>query len=276
VYLDGTKQRAQIDCFSPIALRRQILYYQNGLPDTLHALRIVVRAEANPLAEGKEVYVDGIEYSQAIGESGFGQGGGPQDTQRFIFGYTARRDYIDSQGHAWRPGTEFIARTGQAIAGYDPAPDVVAKTWWTMRQAVFIKDTPDPELYRYGAHWPDFTVNVTVGPGAYHVRLKFAETQFHAPGERGITIYLNEKKVLENFDVIKTAGGPNKPADLVYNNIEPHNGVIAVRLSGATLRACQGEAILQALEVGPRDGGKGSDPQSVELSRAAEPGAHPN
>ena len=57
-----------------------------------------------------------------------------------------------------------------------------------MRQAVFVEKTPDPELYRYGVHWPDFTVNLTVAPGAYHVRLKFAETQYDGPGQRGITI----------------------------------------------------------------------------------------
>ena len=63
--------------------------------------------------------------------------------------------------------------------------DSVAKTWWTLRQAVFIKGTPDPELYRYGVHAPDFTVNVTVGPGTYHVRLKFAETQYTAANNAG-------------------------------------------------------------------------------------------
>ena len=275
VYLDGVKQRAPVDCFSPVALRRQILYYKNGLPDTLHTLRVVARGEADPLAEGKEVYVDGVEYSQATGDSGFGEGGGPTEPQRFIFGYTNRKDYVDSQGHAWRPGTEFIARTGQVSSGVRTAPDVVAKTWWTMRQAVFIKDTPDPELYRYGAHWPDFTVNVTLGPGLYHVRLKFAETQFSAPDQRAITIYLNGKKVIENLDVLKTTGGPDKPADLVFNDIEPQNGLIVVRLSGAKL-ASQGEAILQAIEVAHGDGGKGNDPQLFNGPRAAGPRAHPN
>jgi hypothetical protein len=148
--------------------------------------------------------------------------------------------------------------------GHGPAPDAVARAWWTMRQAVFIKDVPDPELYRYGVHGPDFTVNVTVGPGRYHVRIKFAENQFDGPNQRGITIYLNGEKVTENLDVWKTAGGAHKGIDLVYNNIDPRHGVIAIRLEASTLHGCKGEAMVQAIEVGPGDGGKGANPQSIE------------
>jgi len=138
-----------------------------------------------------------------------------------------------------------------------------------MRQAVFVKNTPDPELYRYGVHWPDFTVNVTVGPGNYHVRLKFAETQFEGAGQRGITIYVNGEKVTEGLDVWATAGGANLPVDLVYNEIHPQHGIIALRFVGATLQQSKGEAMVQAIEVGPGDGGKGSSPKTIDLSRGA-------
>jgi len=262
VYLDGTKQLVGIDCFSPLPLRRQILYYKNGLSEGVHTLKVIVRGEGNPISKGKEVYVDGLECSQATGDSGFGQGGGPKEAQRFIFGYTGGKDYIDSHGEAWRPGTEFAVRTGDLT-------DAVAKTWWTMRQAVFVQNTPDPELYRYGVHWPDFTVNVTVGPGSYHLRLKFAETQYDGPGQRGITIYLNGEKVVEGLDVWATAGGANRAVDLVYNHIRPQHGIIAVRFGGATLQQCKREAMVQAIEVGPGDGGKGSSPKTLDSSRGS-------
>ena len=274
VFVDGEKQRVGIDCFSPIPLRRQILYYKNGLSDDFHTLKVVVLGEGDPIAESKEVYVDGLEYPQATGDSGFGQEGGPTEAQRFIFGYTGRRDYVDSEGQAWRPGTEFIARTGREKAGYEPSPDAVARTWWTMRQAVFIKETPDPELYRYGVHWPEFTVNVTVGPGQYHVRLKFAETEFNGPNQRGITIYLNGEKVAESFDVAKTAAGADKPVDLVYNEVKPQNGVIALRFVGSTLHGCQRDAMVQAIEVASGDGGKGNSPQSLHLAQTSVAGPH--
>jgi hypothetical protein len=273
VYIDGSKQWAPIDCYSPAPRGRQILYYSNGLSDSRHTLKIVVAGTHNPLSTGDQVFVDGVQYSEALGNSGFGEGGGPTDTQRMIFGYTGRPDYIDWQGNAWRPGTEFIARTGNLT-------DSVAKAWWTLPQAVFIHGASDkdqgsevagsahhidPHLYRYGVHGPDFTVNVTVGPGTYHVRLKFAETQYNAANQRGIIIYINGEKVADGFDVFATAGGANKAVDLVYNNIQPVNGVVAIRFAGSTIGGCQREAMVQALEVGPGDGGAEAGPKSITV-----------
>ncbi len=277
VFLDGVKQLVPIDCYSPAPMRRQILYYTNGLPNGRHTLKIVVEGEHNPLSAGDQVFVDGLQFSAATGDSGFGSGGGPTGMQRMIFGYTGRGNFIDWQGNAWRPATEFIARTGALT-------DSVAKTWWTMQQAVFIhgpndKDMGsevagsanhlDPRLYRYGVHGPDFTVNVTVGPGTYHARLKFAETQYNAANERGITIYINGEKVVDGFDVFATAGGANRGVDLVFNNIHPENGIIAIRFVGLKIGGCQRDAIVQAIEVGPGDGGTGANPKSVTLVDSA-------
>jgi hypothetical protein len=256
VYLDGTLQLVPIDCYSPVPVYQQILYYRNGLSNGSHRLKILVEGTHRPLSSGNNVYIDALQYSSATGNSGFGSGGGPTDYQRFIFGYTGSTDYIDSQGRAWRPGTEFIARTGDLT-------DSVAKTWWTMRQAVFVKGTPDPELYRYGVHWPDFTVNLTAGPSLYHVRLKFAENQYSAPNQRGITIFINGQKVVEDFDVFATAGEPHKAVDLVFNNIKPQNGVIAIRFVGSKITGSERDAMVQAIEIGSGNGGAGSIPKKI-------------
>lgn len=191
VFLDDVKQNAGIDFYTPDATRRQVLYYRNGLKNGQHTLRIAAAGQRNPLSSGDDSWVNGIQDSTATGESGFGEGGGPAGPQRFIFGYTGRKDYVDVNGHAWRPGTEFVARTGKAV-------DPVARTWWVMagQEARLISGTSDPELYLYGIHGPELTVNVTVGPGSYHARLKFGETEFTEAGRRGITIFVNgEKKV---------------------------------------------------------------------------------
>ena len=87
-----------------------------------------------------------------------------------ILGYPSRQDYRDTSGHSWRPGTEVVTRLA---AGRD----TVAACWWTNAVAEPITGTPDPELYRYGYHARDFWVNLTVGPGKYFVRLKFAATR---------------------------------------------------------------------------------------------------
>ncbi len=257
VYLDDIKQMVPVDCYSPAAVTQQILYWRNGLDNGAHRLRLVVRGRGNPSSKGAEVYVDGVQSSAATGDSGFGEGGGPTGTQRMIFGYTGRQDYADSAGNTWRPATEFIARTGHLT-------DVVAKTWWTMRQAVFVggPTAKDQELYRYGVHHPDLRVNVTVGPGRYHVRLKFAETEVDRPRQRAMSIWINGRRVVEGFDVFASANGMNAPVDLVYNGIEPQHGVIEIRLAGDEVRGRQCEAIVQALEVGPGDGGSGATPKT--------------
>ena len=227
-----------------------------------HTIRIVARGARNPLSKGDEVYVDAFQHSGATGETGFGEGGGPTDAQRMLFGYTERNDYIDSAGKPWRPGMEFVARTG-------PSTDVVAKTWWTMRQAIFVAGAEDQELYRYGVHWKELTVNVTVGPGKYYARLKFAENQFDGPRQRGMTIAINGKKMVAGFDVFATAGSARRAVDLVFNGIEPENGLIEIRLTGDEIQGRQAEAMLQALEVGPGEGGSGAAPKTVFAARNA-------
>ena len=263
VIVDGTQQLVPIDCFSPVTLHQQILYYRNGLANGPHTIKIVVSGKRNPASEGEDVFVDGIQFSAATGESGFGEGGGPKGFQRMVFGYPGREEYRDSQGNPWQPGTEFTVRSGNLT-------DSVAKTWWTMRQAVFVDKTQDPELYRYGVHWPDFTVNLTVAPGVYHLRLKFAETQYKGPGQRGITIFVNGQAMTEGLDVWATAGGMNKALDVVYNDIHPQNGVVAIRFVGSRVNGCQQEAMVQALEIGPGEGGEGSTPKTISSSHSRE------
>ena len=55
--------------------------------------------------------------------------------------------------------------------------------------------------------------------------------------------------------------------DLVFNDLAPLNGIIEVRLTGAERleggKTVRGEAFLQALEIGPGDGGRGARPLST-------------
>lgn len=267
VYIDGVKQLVGIDFWNPRQLDQQMVYYRNGLTQGEHVLQVKARGDRNPLSTGNRIAVDAVQYSAAEGTTGYGAGGGSTATQRMIFGYTQRQDYVDTQGQSWRPGTEFVVRTGHMT-------DSVARTWWTMKQALFVSGTPDPELYRYGVHAPQFTVNLTVGPGSYYVRLKFSENQYTEAGRRAINIFLNDEKVVDRFDVLATAGsrpisqkGPQRDqlpsqaaVDLVFNDVRPRNGVIELRLVGDVVNGVPVEAILNALEVGQGDGGQGITP----------------
>ncbi|MBI4580770.1 MAG: hypothetical protein HY718_13770 [Planctomycetes bacterium] len=256
VYLDGVKQLAGIDCWSPLPLYQQVLYTKNGLPNVRHEVRIGVRGEGVPASNGSNVYLDAVQYSDAVGENGFGTGGGPRGHQRLIFGYAGRQDYVDSQGNAWRPGCEFVIRSGRKL-------DAVSASWWTQRIAGDIAGTPDPELYGYGIHGHEFAINLTVGPGEYHLRLKFAAARDLAAAAGPITILVTGKIVAERMDVAATAGGRDRAVDLVVNHVTPQNGIVELRLRGGNVDP-QGqpasEAYIQALELGPGDGGTGTIP----------------
>ncbi len=280
VYLDGVAARAGIDSWNPSRREGQTLFYANGLSQGAHELRIVPTGAKNPVSKGVRVEVAGVCFSAAAprgGQAQFGEGGGPTGGQRFLFGYTGREDYVDACGERWRPGTEFIVRAGELV-------DSVAVAWTTRRTRLAIEGTPDPELYRYGVHGKELAVEVTVGPGTYHARLKLAETRTVEPRLRGLTITVNGAVVAKDMDVAATAIGraldapvtrPGDPyvlwpgigraVDLVLDDIAPVNGMISVRLRGEE----GAEAILQALEIGPGKGGEGMTP--IAVRRPAPP-----
>jgi hypothetical protein len=93
--------------------------------------------------------------------------------------------------------------------------------------------------------------------------LKFAENQFTGPGQRAMTIWINDQMVTKGFDIFATAGAAQTPVDLVFNNIKPKNGIIEIRFAGETALGHQQEATVQALEIGPGDGGAGDTPRTI-------------
>jgi len=259
VYVDGVKQLVQIDCWNPRPRSQQVLYYKNGLPQGRHTLKVVARGEHYPYSRGNRICVDAVQFSAANKAHGFPSGTGPTETQRMIFGYTGRNDYRDSQGHSWRPATGWVIRTGHKT-------DSVVTSWWLTPATNVISNTSEPELYHYGVHGQDFWVNLTVGPGKYFVRLKFAAVRDMKTQPSCFDIRINNRLVAERFDVAATAGGTNRAVDIVFNHIAPANGIIEVRFTGAAKiigdKLVPGEAFVQALELGPGDGGQGVVPEA--------------
>jgi hypothetical protein len=257
VFVDGEKQLAPIDCWNPSPRSGQVLYYKNGLAAGPHTLRVVARGTKNPYSQATRVYVDAVQFSAASGASHFPTGTGPKGPQRMIFGYPGRQDYRDSKGRLWRPATEVVTRVGGR-------KDTVAGCWWTNAVTEPIAGTRDPELYRYGYHARDFWVNLTVGPGKYYARLKFAATRGLNTRENCFNIRVNGREVAHNLDVGAAAGGANTATDLVFNNIVPRNGAIEIRVTNFRVaegdKAASGEAFVQALEIGPGSGGRGATP----------------
>ncbi|MFZ1934283.1 MAG: hypothetical protein WCB27_08860 [Thermoguttaceae bacterium] len=257
VYLDGVEQLCGIDFWSPVPRDQQVLCYKNGLAQGKHTLKIVALGTKNPYSKGTRVYIDAVQWSAAQGEAGFGEARGPADAQRVIFGYTKRKDYVDSQGHAWRPATEYVIRLG-ASADLEPI------ACWTTPKITDVSNSKDAELYRYGVHGRDFTGYFTVEPrSTYHARIKLCQADApSAPGKLATAIDIQGKTAADDVDIAATAGGLGKAADLVFNDIQPQHGVIAIRFCNRFA----GEAMVQAIEIGP-----GGDEPAAKPIRASVP-----
>jgi hypothetical protein len=254
VWLDGAKQLGVLDCWTPEARRGDVVFSASGLAPGRHTVRFVARGRGNPMSRGARVALRSALWSDEEGVATFGSGAGPTGAQRFLLGSTQRADYVDSAGNAWRPATEVIVRTGDLT-------DAVARTWWTAARCHDVAGTADPTLYRHGIHAPEFTVFFTVGPGRYHLRLKLAETRRVDARDRAMDVWVNAERKLQGLDIAATAGGYARAADLVWDDIAPEHGMIALRLVG-----CAGaEAIAQAVEIGRGTGGTGSEPKCLPV-----------
>jgi hypothetical protein len=248
-WVDGVKQPTLIECWNPTVRHQQPIFLKNGLTNGLHELKIIVRGEKNPLARAAQIGIESAQYSAAIGDAGFGSGGGPTGAQRLIFGRTERDDYIDSNGEAWRPGTEFVVRAGANV-------DTVAQCWWRNRRSMYIGGTPDEEIYRYGVHAPEFWVNLTAGPGRYKVRLHWADTPETPWTEREgdkwetvsrpTTVLINGQSIIENLNVRKEVGTFHAYTR-EFQDIRPLNGIIELRFKSTPPH----EAMIQAAEIIP-------------------------
>ena len=164
-----------------------------------------------------------------------------------IFGYTGRQDYKDLAGNAWRPGTEFVVRTGFGV-------DTVAQCWWINRRSMYIGGTRDEEIYRYGVHAPQFCINVTVAPGNYRVRLHWADTpetpwvereDNWKPVSRPTTVAINGKTVIEKLNVRDEVG--TFKAYVREFPARAENGIIELRFTSTPGH----EAMIQAAEIIP-------------------------
>ena len=149
-----------------------------------------------------------------------------------------------------------------------PLADLVPISFWSEPRTQEVADTPDPELYRYGVFGRDFTAYFTVNPKpAYSVRIKLCQTAaLSAPGNSATSIAIQGKTVAADVDIAATAGGLSKAADLVFNDVRPEHGVIAIRF----WHSAAGQAMVQAIEVAPGPSTPGAKPVTLESAKARQ------
>ncbi|MGZ4814795.1 MAG: malectin domain-containing carbohydrate-binding protein [Terriglobales bacterium] len=148
----------------------------------------------------------------------------------------ATRDYLDRAGKTWSADRNFDG--GMAVH------NSVQHIWRTL----------DPDIYR-NSRQGDFTYDIPLKPGIYELRLHFAETEYgpedHLGGGEGsrlMSITINGKPALTEFDVVSDAGASRTADVKVFTDVIPasdgklHLGVSSVQ---------GGRGMLSAIEVVP-------------------------
>jgi poly(3-hydroxybutyrate) depolymerase len=112
----------------------------------------------------------------------------------------------------------------------------------TQVSGVDLGNTTDDALYndwRFG----NFAYHVPVSPGSYAVELHFADTYNSAPGQRIFDVAIEGTTVLDDFDIIATAGANTALVRTFHVNVA--DGVLDVALANGSA----GNARLDALRV---------------------------
>jgi hypothetical protein len=153
---------------------------------------------------------------------------------RIIAGYD--RQYIDHHGHTWQPDY-FYEGGGRSAAPF--------------RQ--FIARTSDPVLYQNGRIGAA-GYNIPLKPGNYELKLHFVEPVY-GPGletgggenSRVFDILVNGKTLVDSFDIVSDAGGPQIADVRVFKDIQAGpDGLLRV-----SFHAKREQPLINALEIEP-------------------------
>jgi large repetitive protein len=142
-------------------------------------------------------------------------------------------DYFDLQQRRWVADQYFI-NGGTSADGSDA-----------------IANTNDDALYqieRFGA----FTYVIPVPSGnLYTVTLHFCELFFTATGQRVFDVLIQNTMVLEDFDIVVSAGGSNTAYTQTFANINVPDGLLTIEFKMADPIAADNPQVSAIQVVGP-------------------------
>ncbi|MFZ0035323.1 MAG: malectin [Sedimentisphaerales bacterium] len=132
----------------------------------------------------------------------------------------ATEPYTDKAGNKWLPDQYW--EEGKTTWGAMDGMEVD-------RGELNITGTDAPKIYETERYMMS-AYKFKVPNGKYTVRLHFAETYsgITGEGERVFSVTINDKGVLEDFDVYKAAGGPEKPVVKEFKGVTVTNGELAI------------------------------------------------
>jgi len=118
------------------------------------------------------------------------------------------RNYTDRLGHVWGADRYFFH--GLEVSRVEP-----------------VSNTADQEIFQ-GERFGNFHYAIPVADGRYTVTLRFAETWF-GPGKPGgggvgsriFDVYCNGTTLLRNFDILRSAGGPQHAIEKTFHGVTP-------------------------------------------------------
>jgi hypothetical protein len=152
---------------------------------------------------------------------------------RILAGFTGSR-FVDSNGKTWM-GDQY----GQGGAVFS-------------HPEVRIRRTLDETLYQSGREGESH-YDIPVKPGIYELRLHFAETRYGlspltgAEAQRRFSVYLNNKEILHDFDIVSDAGGAGTATVKVWTDVSPGaDGTVHLFFTGH-----RGPPLVNAIELVP-------------------------
>ncbi len=141
---------------------------------------------------------------------------------------------------------------GSAVDGWLADEDFIGGTASSTGSQVATADiaNPAPEaVYQSNRYGPMTYMipNLSVG-GTYIVNLHFAETYWTAPGQRLFNVSINGQQVLQNFDILASAGGEFQATVQSFTAVADETGTITIQFFTGAADNPQ----INGIEVGTR------------------------
>ncbi|MCX6906682.1 MAG: malectin domain-containing carbohydrate-binding protein, partial [Verrucomicrobia bacterium] len=162
-------------------------------------------------------------------------------------------DRRDDAGTLW---LAYPRPTGSLVLQFKLGVNLIPRTGGYFAQStdsVRFEGTRNPWLYTFGcrgvASCEIPLLDAGDGTGRYTVRLGFAEMDDAKPGERVFDVKLQNKVVLQAFDVVKEAGGPRKSVVKEFKGVDVDENLLIEFVPKTRLPNPEQAPILQTVEV---------------------------
>jgi beta-galactosidase len=141
--------------------------------------------------------------------------------------------YVSSQGIRFGSDDFFSGGLGDWLGSGDPDAGIPPT----------VRDTDDPQLYKYYRRG-DFSYDIPLPDAQYEVTLGFVEPDRDTTtGERLFNVVANGRTVLENFDVLRSAGANRTVVTRAFN-VEVSGGHLILDFNSV-----QGEALVSTISI---------------------------